>query len=741
MKKSLISLCLTLVLLLVTSLTGNMVKAEENDTIETVTTYRLSSSYTEEQGPVWFYKYYDKVAQTYHDLTYVTPVTNTIHWVGDQALDAWMLPSSTGKDGYIFAGQTWLPADGYNLSAQFVVPETGKLDIDFIASRDFPSDWDPAKEIYLRVIKNNGENLLCEDDWVTLKPGLYDDIKYTCDLNEIEVTQGDVIAVELDYGDVASGWPRTYLDPVMTLKAEKTMPNSFRLSELYTAEQGPIFFYKYFDKAAEEYHDLQYVTPYTNTIHWVGDQTLDAWMLPAELGDAYIFAGQTWLPAAGYNLSLQFVAPKDGYINLDFIASRDFPNDWDGAKEIYLRVIKNNGDNLLSDDAWVTLRPGLYDDIKYTCDLNNIEVVKGDVIAIELDYGEGQTGWPRTYLDPVFTYVKEIDLLKAEVKAELDSWVNEHLAEYRAAQQEQINTLVSEAKIAIDAAATQPEVDEIMATLEAARANIKTDAQLTKDEHVQSVVDLIDAIDTVEYTPECLAKIEAAEAAYATLTDEEKAMLAEEKANLLTAAAKQYVDLELAHHKEAAKAQIDEIVTPTYLEGYRENEKNTINTLVSQAKTAIDTALTKEAIAPIVSSLQQTLGTIVTDAELTAQELEEAKTNAKSELEAYKNPSDYRDEEKAQLATIVTDGKAAIDAATDVAGVDDALKSAKAEADALKTKAQYDAETPEQPENPEQPETPVNPFAGCTGSFVGSIFAMVALTGMALFVGRKKENN
>ena len=145
-----------------------------------------------------------------------------------------------------------------------------------------------------------------------------------------------------------------------------TTVKSYRLSSSYTSEQGPVWFYKYYDKAAEKYEELTYVSPYTNTIHWVGDQEIDAWMLPGSTGkDGYIFAGQTWLPAAGYNLSLQFVAPKDGYINLDFVASRDFPNDWDGAKEIYLRVVKNNGDNLLSDDDWVTLKPGEYDVVKY----------------------------------------------------------------------------------------------------------------------------------------------------------------------------------------------------------------------------------------------------------------------------------------------------------------------------------------------------------------------------------------
>ena len=409
MKKSLIALCITFVLLVVFSLTSNNVMASTDvDTIETVQSYRLSSSYTSEQGPVWFYKYYDKTTEEYHDLEYVTPYTNTIHWVGDQSLDAWKLPSSTGKDGYIFAGQTWLPGAGYNLSAQFVVPETGKLDIDFIASRDFPNDWDAGKEIYLRVVKNNGDNLLSDDAWVTLMPGAYDDVKFTCDLNEIEVVKGDVIAVELDYGEGQSGWPRTYLDPLMTLTAVTEIPNRYKLSEDYTSVQGPVFFYKYFDKSTEEYHDLEYVTPFTNTIHWVGDQSLDAWKLPSSTGkDGYIFAGQTWLPGAGYNLSLQFVAPKDGLINLDFIASRDFPNDWDAGKEIYLRVVKNNGDNLLSEDAWVTLKPGAYDDVKFTCDLNDIEVEQGDVIAVELDYGEGETGWPRTYLDPEFTYVEE----------------------------------------------------------------------------------------------------------------------------------------------------------------------------------------------------------------------------------------------------------------------------------------------------------------------------------------------
>ena len=81
--------------------------------------------------------------------------------------------------------------------------------------------------------------------------------------------------------------------------------------------------------------------------------------------------------------------------------------------------------------------------------------------------------------------------------------------------------------------------------------------------------------------------------------------------------------------------------------------------------------------------------------------LAKAKADAKAELESYKNADDYREAQQAELAQVIAGGKAAIDAAAEIAGVNEALAVAKAAADAVGTDAQLTAE--------EEAQKPTNP--------------------------------
>ena len=72
--------------------------------------------------------------------------------------------------------------------------------------------------------------------------------------------------------------------------------------------------------------------------------------------------------------------------------------------------------------------------------------------------------------------------------------------------------------------------------------------------------------------------------------------------------------------------------------------------------------------------------------------LEDAKTAAKAELECYAKAEDYREAQQAELAAAIEAGKAAIDAAVDVAAVDSALSAAKTVIDGIKTDAELTAE-------------------------------------------------
>ncbi|MBR3639685.1 MAG: hypothetical protein IKN50_03675, partial [Clostridia bacterium] len=72
--------------------------------------------------------------------------------------------------------------------------------------------------------------------------------------------------------------------------------------------------------------------------------------------------------------------------------------------------------------------------------------------------------------------------------------------------------------------------------------------------------------------------------------------------------------------------------------------------------------------------------------------LAEDKADAIRVLNAYKNPADYRPAEQAEIQSIIAAGTANINAATSTAEVRTALNAAKAQLDALKTAAEYEAE-------------------------------------------------
>lgn len=69
--------------------------------------------------------------------------------------------------------------------------------------------------------------------------------------------------------------------------------------------------------------------------------------------------------------------------------------------------------------------------------------------------------------------------------------------------------------------------------------------------------------------------------------------------------------------------------------------------------------------------------------------LDAVKEAAKTELYAYKDPTDYRPSERETLKALIEEGKAAIDKATDKEGVASALAEAKKKMDAVETYEQY----------------------------------------------------
>ena len=159
-----------------------------------------------------------------------------------------------------------------------------------------------------------------------------------------------------------------------------------------------------------------------------------------------------------------------------------------------------------------------------------------------------------------------------------------------------------------------------------------------------------------------------------------------------TAPTEPIVDTTLEDAKTAAKAELE---CYAKAEDYREAQQAELTAAIEAGKAAIDAAVDVAAVDSALSAAKTVIDGIKTDAELTAEEeaaaLAAAKTDAKAALDSYTNPADYREAQKAELATAIEAGKTAIDAAADVDAVNAALATAKTAIDAIETDAELTA--------------------------------------------------
>ncbi|MBR6800616.1 MAG: hypothetical protein IKM61_02555 [Eubacteriaceae bacterium] len=155
-------------------------------------------------------------------------------------------------------------------------------------------------------------------------------------------------------------------------------------------------------------------------------------------------------------------------------------------------------------------------------------------------------------------------------------------------------------------------------------------------------------------------------------------------------------DLEAEKLADAKSDAVTELEGYKNAEDYREAQKAELAEAIEAGKKAINDAETVEEVKKALDNAKKALDAIKTDAELTAEEAEktlaEVKLNAKQELATYKDPDDYRQAQKSELADAVEAGKNAIEAAGTVADVLKALNDAKATIDKIKTDAQLKAE-------------------------------------------------
>lgn len=141
------------------------------------------------------------------------------------------------------------------------------------------------------------------------------------------------------------------------------------------------------------------------------------------------------------------------------------------------------------------------------------------------------------------------------------------------------------------------------------------------------------------------------------------------------------------------KAQaIAEIASYKSADDYRQAEKDKLQAYIKAFSDEINKCDETAPFASIITAFKAEADKLTTDAEYTQQEAEIAATRnaAKAEIESYKSLNDYRTEEKNKLAALIDGAKAEIDGLNSASEIAQAVETFKAEADKLKTAAEYD---------------------------------------------------
>ena len=143
--------------------------------------------------------------------------------------------------------------------------------------------------------------------------------------------------------------------------------------------------------------------------------------------------------------------------------------------------------------------------------------------------------------------------------------------------------------------------------------------------------------------------------------------------------------------RKAACDALDEYKANFVQDNYYEDEWAAIQACVTETEAAINEATSSAAVTAALEEGKAAMDAILTKAEADEQ-IDALKANAKEELASYKNEADYREAEWAAIQEIIAKANTAIDESGSVTLVLEAKKNAKAEMDALKTNAQWEAD-------------------------------------------------
>ena len=287
---------------------------------------------------------------------------------------------------------------------------------------------------------------------------------------------------------------------------------------------------------------------------------------------------------------------------------------------------------------------------------------------------------------------------------------------YRQADRETLASLIDVARDNIPTALLESDINAMMEAVRNAFANTKTDEELTKQEHVDTVVALIDAIpENITFTEACKTAINSALEAYIALTSEEKELVPSEKVDALYAAYNAFNTLDVNNYKALAKEEIDAKINVNL---YREAERAAVKPLVDTAKANIDAASFKEQIEDILTNLYAAVAPY-----------KNARVLAIEEIDAL-DISGLKGEKLTKANDIISKAKLSIENCQTAEEVDIVLTRTKTLIDALKKNYDVDLTT-----------VTVVQKKGCTGSVLtpSIIISSVALVGVILLLIRKRK--
>ena len=303
----------------------------------------------------------------------------------------------------------------------------------------------------------------------------------------------------------------------------------------------------------------------------------------------------------------------------------------------------------------------------------------------------------------------------AAAKEEVQNYKNKN--DYRAEQQTELETAITLALQSIDAASSTEELDKAVADAKEVMDMIKTNAQLAAEEEAsltqikenakaelagykdlddyrqaqkQEIADLITSGNS---------KIDAAADADAVQTAlaNAKAALDEVKTDKQLAA--EEAEAEKTAFEKAKADALSEIENYKSASDYRYAQRKELSAQIAEGKANIEAAGSIAAVERALANAKSALDRIKTSAQLDAEEaaeaeqaLADAKTSAKDSLQSYRQIADYRYAERKLFRQYLKQGLAAIEEASSIRKVDEALAAAQTSIDSLKTNLEYDAE-------------------------------------------------